>query len=124
MTTHKNTIISALKTRNDRSAWDRGVTAEAVSILENIESDELPRDAGGLECLLLNGASSWDQYSWGGCSLCYSSQIAARYCTPSELKRKNYGALPPNSCEDWLDLQARACNQAFRRIWRTILKAA
>ena len=37
---------------------------------------------------LLNGASDWNQYSWGGCSLIYNSDIAERVCSPSKLKRQ------------------------------------
>lgn len=53
--------------------------------------------------------------------LCYDADIAARVCTPSELKRKHGGAYEPNSRETWLDVQARALYQACNRI-RTICR--
>lgn len=57
----------------------------------------------------------------GGCSLCYDSDIAARVCTPSELKRKHGGVYEPNSRETWLDVQTRALHQDCNRI-RTICR--
>jgi hypothetical protein len=65
---------------------------------------------------MLNGAQDWDEYSYGGCSLIYNGDIAKRLCTPSELKRKRYGELNPNSRENWLDVQARALFRAQNRI--------
>lgn len=106
------------------SAWDRGVLAYADELLDNLEEaieggyfyqDDLEAPKI-LEKGLLNGADDWSQYSWGGCSLCYDSDIAERLCTPSELKRKRDGDLRPNRSEEWLDVQARALFQACRRI--------
>ena len=110
--------------KDPRSAWDRGVLAYADELLDNLEEaieggyfyqDDLEAPKI-LEKGLLNGAADWNQYSWGGCSLCYNSDIAERLCTPSELKRKRGGALPPNRAEEWLDVQARALFQAARKI--------
>ena len=58
--------------------------------------------------------------SWGGSHLCYDSDIARHYCTPSELRRTRDGARRPNAREEWLDVQARAIYQALikiRGIW-------
>ena len=120
--------MSAIKDRvhriKPRSAWDRGVLTYADELLNDLEeaveggyfhSDDL-ESPKTLEKGLLNGADSWGSYSWGGCSLCYDSDIAVRLCTPSELKRKRGGDLPPNRSEEWLDTQARALFQASRRI--------
>jgi hypothetical protein len=108
-----NTINSAISARieatSPRSAWSRGVKAYALELLEGLEGD-YTADA------LLNGAMNWSQYSSGGCALIYDTDIAARLSTPSELKRKNGGCLPPNSNETWLDVQARALSQAARLI--------
>ena len=73
-----------------------------------------------LRGVLLNGAESWSQYSWGGCSLCYDGDIAKRLCTPSELKRTRSGECRPNSREEWLDTQARALIQAANLIVRRV----
>lgn len=107
-------IITALRNRNDRSAWNRGVTALALYILDGCEADELSYSSA--EKTLLNGARDWERYSWGGCALVYDEDIARTLCTPSELKRTRNGERRPNAREEWLDVQARACAQACRRI--------
>lgn len=109
-------IIKELEQRNDRSAWNKAVTLYALDLIDGLsgEYDELHRE--NLKETLLNGASDWNQYSYGGCSLVYDEDIARRVCTPSELKRKRNGALQPNSRETWLDVQARALYQAYGRI--------
>lgn len=108
--------------REQRSAWRRGVTAYALELLEDLEegvnggyisADDLNPPAD-FSRVLLNGASDWSAYSWGGCSLIYDSDIAARLCCPSELKKTRDGERRPNSREDWLDVQARALAQAAR----------
>lgn len=107
-----------------RSAWMKGVKLYASDLLDGLEEaiDGGWFDAEDikapklLEKQLLNGASDWDQYSWGGCSLCYNGQIAKRLCTASELKKTQNGAKDPNPREQWLDTQARALYQAARLI--------
>ena len=121
-----NTIRAKLNARHDRSAWDKAVTLYALDLLEDIQwgandVERLPIDGKELEQWALNGANCWEQYSNGGCSLCYNADIASRVCTPSELKRKHGGAYEPNSSETWLDVQARALHQACNRI-RTICR--
>lgn len=117
-------IRERINSKKLRSAWDRGVLQYAGELLDQLEEaiedgDFYQEDLNApkvLEQGLLNGASSWGGYSWGGCSLCYDSDIAERLCTPSELKRKRGGDLRPNRSEEWLDVQARALFQASRRI--------
>lgn len=122
-----DTIRAELNARHDRSAWDKAVTLYALDLLDDVQEgadnmERLPLDGTELERWALNGASCWEQYSNGGCSLCYDADIAARVCTPSELKRKHGGAYEPNSRETWLDVQARALYQACNRI-RKICRA-
>lgn len=93
-----------------KSAWAKGVKEYALELVESAEV-ELTRD--NARTVLLNGASDWSEYSWGGCSLIYNDDIAERLCTPSELKKKKGGDLNPNSREQWLDVQARALRQAY-----------
>lgn len=115
-------VQAILESRKDRSAWNRGVNDYAIDLLENLKG-LAPEDFSSsalVETALLNGASNWDQYSWGGCALCYNSDIAAALCTPSELKKTRNGERRPNSREEWLDVQARALRQASTRIKRTI----
>lgn len=111
-------IIAALRIRRDRSAWDRGVTVYAIDMLEELEIIELT--APTVEKTLLNGAPTWHDYSWGGCSLIYDADIAERLCCPSELRRTRGGERRPNAREEWLDTQARACFQACMRIKRIV----
>ena len=105
------------------SAWNRGVKEYTDELLDNLEEraqsyERLPKNEKELEEWLLNGAMSWDEYSYGGCSLIYNGDIAERLCTPSELKKKDGGRLAPNSNESWLDVQIRALYQACLRIKR------
>ena len=118
----KNTIES----QKTRSAWARGVKAYALELIDKLdeaiehgyfEASDLESPAL-LERQLLNGAGSWNEYSWGGCSLIYNADIAARLCTPSELKKTGNGSCRPNANEEWLDTQARALYQASAAIIR------
>ena len=101
--------------RNARSAWKRGVYDYALMLLDN-RCDVEDFHATDLKEVLLNGARDWNQYSYGGCACIYDSDIAERLCTPSELKRRDYGRLRPNSREEWLDVQTRALFQAYKII--------
>lgn len=121
-----DTIRAELNARHDRSAWDKAVTLYALDLLDDVQEgadnmERLPLDGAELERWALNGASCWEQYSNGGCSICYDADIAARVCTPSELKRTDGGMNAPHSRETWLDVQARALYQACNRI-RTICR--
>lgn len=116
-------IKETLETRKDRSAWDKGVTIYALELLEEYaeraayEGRQAANTAEFKEWLK-NGASDWDQYSWGGSSLIYNSDIVERLCCPSELKKTRNGERRPNSREEWLDTQARALRQAADRLTR------
>lgn len=120
-----------LEQRKDRSAWGRGVTAYSVDMLQQIadyynggyiSADDLETLAAA-EAVALNGARNWREYSWGGSALVYDGDIAAALCTPSELKKTRNGERRPNSMEEWLDVQARALHQAFRRMYGAIRSA-
>lgn len=116
-------IKETLETRKDRSAWDKGVTIYALELLEEYaeraayEGRQAANTAEFKEWLK-NGASDWDQYSWGGSSLIYNSDIVERLCCPSERKKTRNGERRPNSREEWLDTQARALRQAAGRLTR------
>lgn len=114
-------ILAALEARKDRSAWDKGVTAYAIDLLDQYQerAEFERREAASrkeLEEWLLNGASTWGEYSWGGSAQIYNGDIAKRLCNPSELKRTHNGERRPNSREEWLDVQARALAQAAKRL--------
>lgn len=112
----KTELLNAIENMKARSAWDRGVKEYAYELVEGLEVEEIPEDSQELKSLLLNGADTWKQYSWGGSSLIYDFDIAERLCTQSELKRVKGGERRPNSREEWLDVQARALLQAANRI--------
>lgn len=86
----------------------------AIELLDNVNDEEL--QAPYLKSVLLNGALSWRDFSYDGCSLIYDQDIAQRLCTKSELKKTRNGELKPNHTEDWLDTQARALCQAYNLI--------
>lgn len=116
-------IAAELETRKDRSAWNKGVTLYAWDLLDEIQERtnyerKEPETPAQLKEYALNGAESWEQYSWDGSALIYRGDIAERLCNPSELKKTRNGERRPNSSEEWLDTQARALSQAYNRIRR------
>ena len=117
--------VAAVK--HGRSAWSRGVKAYAVELVEGLNDSADLSNEVMLAKALLNGASSWAQYSEGGCALIYDADISERLCPPSELKRNKWGMLPPNSLETWIEVQARALWQAHKVIeteWRKLERGA
>ena len=85
-----------------RSTWSKGVKDYALELLDNLAElapDNLA-DPEAVRRALLNGADTWERYSYGGCSLIYDCDIAERLCTPSELKRCKGGDRNPNSREN------------------------
>lgn len=122
------TIRAAIESRRDRSAWSKGVTLYALDLLDDLETrcayeGREPETREELTAWLLNGAQNWQQYSEGACSLIYNGDIAERLCTPSELKRNRNGEREPNRCDSWIDVQARALNQAATRIRKAFVDA-
>lgn len=121
-------LYQSIESEKQRSAWDKGVTKYALELVEQLGEqinggyfEELDlTESKKVRAALLNGAADWSQYSWGGCSLIYDSDIAERLCNPSELKKTRNGERRPNSREEWLDTQARALFQAANRVCRHI----
>lgn len=121
-------LYQSIESEKQRSAWDKGVTQYALEMVEQLGEqinggyfEELDlTESKKVRAALLNGAADWSQYSWGGCSLIYNSDIAERLCNPSELKKTRNGERRPNSREEWLDTQARALFQAANRVCRHI----
>lgn len=111
----KEKIIADLASLKCRSAWDNGVKNYAIDLATDCDFSEIS-NCKLLKKALLNGASNWTEYSLGGCAKIYDQDIAEALCPPSELKRKKNGELPPNSCESWLDVQARALYQAEKLV--------
>ena len=117
-----NIIREAIEARKTRSAWDKGVKQYAMELVDNLETldDDDLESVQMVKKALLNGASDWSEYSWGGCALIYDGDIAERLCSPSELKKTHNGERKPNASEEWLDTQARALYQASRMVVESI----
>jgi len=111
-------LRTAIENEKTRSAWSKGVKVYALELIEEWDDNREVYASPADRKDLFNGADSWDQYSWGGCSLIYDSDIAERLCSPSELKKTRNGERRPNSREEWLDVQSRALYQAARMICR------
>lgn len=120
MTTKElNALMNKIDKTKSRSCWFKGVKTYALDLLDTLywDTDYDPITTWSeLNKALLNGANSWLQYSEGGLSLIWDSEIAERLCTPSELKRTDYGLKNPNKSETWIQVQARALYQAARLI--------
>ena len=76
-------IAAELETLKGRSAWDKGVTLYAWELLDEIQEradyeHKEPETTAELTEYALNGAESWEQYSWGGSALIYNGDIAGR----------------------------------------------
>jgi hypothetical protein len=113
-TTPAAAIAAKIEAMRPRGAWDKAVQTYALELLEDIEDHAAPIT----DDLLRNGARTWQEYSYGGSALIYNADIAERLCSPSELRRRRNGDLPPNTRETWIDCQARALRQAARLILR------
>ena len=96
-----------------RSAWDKGVKKIAKGLLDQYEGQGPITEKG-----MLNGANDWEQYCYGGCAMIRDREIAEALCTPSELRRTDYGRRRPNPCETWMDVQVRAHIRAWALIKR------
>ena len=122
-------IRKELENMKGRSAWERGVIGYALEILDQVEErssyeGKEPESIQELNDYMLNGAEDWKQSSWGGSYEIYDGDIAERLCNPSELKKTRNGERRPNSCEEWLDVQARALFQAANKIKKLYRKEA
>ena len=107
----RNDLLKRIENSKARSAWARGVRAYALELLEDKEED-IPEDVHELRSLLLSGAQTWKDYSWGGRSLIYDVDICERLSNPTEKKITRNGERKPNKREEWIDCQARALFQA------------
>ena len=124
MSTTKKQLLKAVSAHKaGRSAWSRGVKAYAVELVEGLDDSADLSNEVMLQKELLNGAQNWRHYSESGCALIYTSDIAERLCSPSELKRTKWGMRAPNSRENWSEVQARALWQAHKvveKAWRKL----
>ena len=114
-------LIKAIKESKARSAWAKGVKWYALNLVKKSYQNATDMVTVNMD-LYLNGAETWKEYSYGGCALVYDYDIAKRLCTPSELKKTDFGRKQPNGFVNWLDVQARALYQAHRLIAKLIKK--
>lgn len=101
------------------SKWTTGVNEYAQELQEFLDENKLEVSKENM----LNGASDWEQYSYGGSSLIYDYDIAERLATPSEIKSRtrkdgSFNQMA-NARESWLDVQARALYQASNKVLRS-----
>ena len=115
----KSELIANIHNTAARSAWNKGVKAYALDLLADLP-DEIPANPREIKALMLNGASDWTEYSYSGRSLVDNGDIAWRLCTPSQNLKTGGGERRPNGHETWLDVQARALNQAEQLIYRSL----
>ena len=116
-------LINAIKESKACSAWAKGVKWYALNLVK--ESYQNATDIVKADvAIYLNGAENWREYSYGVLdgALVYDYDIAERLCTPSELKKTNFGRKQPNGSVTWLDVQARALKQAHQLITELIKK--
>ena len=113
----KKELIAAIKESKARSAWAKGVKWYALHLAE--DSYKWDTDIVKVKmAIYLSGAETWKEYSYGAhsCALVYDYDIAKLLCTPSELKKTDFGHKQPNGSVTWLDVQARALKQAHSLI--------
>ena len=120
---NKETVIINLIMSSGKSAWEKGVTAYAVELLNTIEDNDMPMKVPEMfrdfQEILLDGSEDWYHYSHEKRSIVSNEEIATRLTPPSKLKRGNY-TNPPNSWESWLDVQARALGQACVKLYEAM----
>ena len=113
-------IIEAIKAKNARSYWGKGVQTYAIEMLELVADWNPDLTLDNCRKILLNGADDWYHYSVSGTFLVCDVDIAERLCSPSELKRitRKDGTVRGN----WLSTQGDALFQAYHMIrgiiWR------
>ena len=113
--TYKKAVILYALELVDNICDHYTTTQEQRDNLEKIEKQEL-------KALALNGADSWSQYSWGGCSLCYNHDILERLFCPSIVKK--YENADTVQGVHLLDRQANALARAFSHILYIIKREA
>lgn len=105
-----------------RGTYQKAIYQYAFELVDNI-ADNYITTAEELEHLesianlkerALNGATNWNQYSWGGCSLCYNFDILNRlFCKSIAKKYENADSVRGRHL---LDYQASALARAFCKI--------
>lgn len=117
-------LLERVESIKVRSAWRNGVKTYAIELLDNALSNrecEYFASLQELKAAILNGASDWKQFSYGGMGFVYDEAICRTLCSPSEYRKMHYkegGVKQPNSRETWCDVEARALSHAWELIKR------
>ena len=108
--------------KHARGTYQKGIYNYAFELVDNI-ADNYISTAEELEHLekitnlkerALNGAKTWSQYSWGGCSLCYNYDILSRlFCKSIVKKYENADSVKGRHLLKWQEL---ALSKAFSKI--------
>lgn len=108
--------------KHTRGTYQKALCSYALELCDNI-ADNYITTADELEHLesitnlkerALNGATNWNKYSWGGCSLCYNFDILSRlFCKSIVKKYENADSVKGRHLLDW---QASALAKAFGKI--------
>lgn len=109
-----NNIIEELKSYQYGSIWDNGVKAYAIDILQNVRDaikyhGEEPESIEELEEVMLDGASSWREYSYAGNALVYNGEIKSRLFN-------GHDELNPYPDDSLLDVQTYALEEASNMV--------
>lgn len=99
--------------------YKRAILDYCYLLLSDFE-DEEEFDKDYLEKKLLMGAENWHKYSYAGFAYSYNSQIAETICTPSELKRYDYGKKCPKKFSDWCAAQEYYLTLAYVTILKIV----
>ena len=108
--------------KHERRTYHKAIYQYAFELVDNIADNYIttPEELKHLENITnlkeraLNGASDWEQYSWGGCSLCYNYDIMSRlFCKSIVKKYENADTVRGRHLLDW---QASALSKAFSKI--------
>lgn len=111
------------ETERKRGQWNKATAYYADFLLDSYieickwyadQNEAIP--ALSLDTVL-NGASGWHQYSYGGCALVYNGDIAKVVFTPAQFAKWEQGRKV--TAEPLLDIQARALAAGWR-----VLKSA
>ena len=107
-----------------KGTYKKAIILYALELVDNIndnhtttqeQKDNIEKVWGyTLRELALSGAENFEQYSWGGCSLCYNYDILNRLFCPSIVKR--YENSDRVNGIHLLDLQANALAKALVHI--------
>lgn len=124
-------VMEKLSPEPGLSAWDYGVRRYACDLIQTWADcnngciwDEISKIRGDsilrlTEKDLLLGAEDWKQYS-DSCSLIYNEDICRRLYDKAVRKGTGNENFPPDDRENWLDLQAKALQEAAGLILDTV----